>query len=85
MLSRVGAGRAPCWHIVLGWLVITLTEEVRGEGRKQRTIQMSAPFSSAELRVEMACVLLSPLCLAAGVHAGLNKRGVARFRSRGLP
>ena len=39
-----------------------------------------APFSSAELRVETAYILLSPLCLAAGVHAGLNKRGVARFR-----
>ena len=66
---------APC---LIGF-VIAARAEVRGEGRKKRTIQKLAPFSSAELRVEMACVLLSPLCLAAGVHAGLNKRGVARF------
>ena len=37
-----------------GWFGYHPTAEVHGEGRKKRTIQKLAPFSSAELRVETA-------------------------------
>ena len=70
--SRPRAVLAPC---CLVGLVITLIEEVRGEGCKKRTIHMSAPFSSAELRVEMACSAFSFVLGCWCAHAGLNKEG----------
>ena len=80
--SRPRAVLAPC---CLVGLVITLIEEVRGEGCKKRTIHMSAPFFQRRVacRNGVFCFLLCAWLLVCA--RGSKQRGVARFRSRGLP
>ena len=75
VLSPLGAGPravlAPC---LIGF-VIAARAEVRGEGRKKRTIQKLAPFSSAELRVETACSAFSFVLGCWCARGSKQKRG----------
>ena len=70
-LRRPRAVLAPC---LIGF-VIAARADVRGEARKKRTIQMFAPFSSAELRVETACSAFSFVLGCWCARGSKQKRG----------